>query len=302
MDLVTGATGNIGTELIQALTIRGRQVHALTRGSRPAALPEGVHVVTGDLDDPDSLTAALADVDGVFRLAGYADMTGLLTAIRAAKVQRVVLLWSGAVAGGDEHNAIVRYNTGSEAAVRASGLDSTILQPSGFMSNALRWVPQLRYSDTISEPFADVAVAAIDTYDIAAVAALALTESGHHGAIYRLTGPEAILPADRVRILALGRDLRLQPLSNAEARAQMSTNMPGEYVDAFFNFFVEGTYGDSQVHPTVADRSAERRLRSRWRSTPKPRRRPPAPLSSTLGASMAERLRHFVAALADPGS
>jgi hypothetical protein len=67
------------------------------------------------------------------------------------------------------------------------------------------------------------------------VAALALTEPGHDGASYRLTGPEPILPADRVRILAgvLGRDLRLAPLSNAEARERMSESMPGEYVEAF---------------------------------------------------------------------
>ncbi len=105
---------------------------------------------------------------------------------------------------------------------------------------------------------ADVPIAAIDPLDIAAVAAKALTESGHDSAIYRLTGPEAILPAHRVRVLAdlLGRPLKLEPLSNEEAREQISADMPAEYVDAFFSFFVDGTYDDSRV---LSDRGATSR-------------------------------------------
>src|SRR6202044_2644006 len=141
---------------------------------------------------------------------------------------------SGAVVGGDIANAVVRYNVVSEAAVRGSGVSWTILRPSGFCANALQWVPQLRAGDIVREAFADVPIAAIDPLDIAAVAALALTVPGHDGATYRLTGPEPIFPADRVRVLAatLGRELRLEPLTNAEAKEQMSASMPPEYVDA----------------------------------------------------------------------
>jgi uncharacterized protein YbjT (DUF2867 family) len=155
--------------------------------------------------------------------------------------------------GGDIANAVVRYNLVSETVVRDSGVSWTILRPSGFHANALRWVPQLRAGDIVRESFADVPIAAIDPLDIAAVAALALTAPGHEGASYRLAGPEPILPADRVQVLAglLGRELRLEPLTNAEAREQMSASMPAEYVDAFFSFFVDGTYDDSHVHPTV---------------------------------------------------
>jgi uncharacterized protein YbjT (DUF2867 family) len=186
-------------------------------------------------------------------LSGYADMPGLLSKVADASVERVVLLSSGAVVGGDLANAVVRYNVASEVAVRDSGVPWTILRPSGFHANALQWIPQLRAGDTVREPFADVPVAAIDPLDIAAVAALALTAPGHEGATYRLTGPEPIVPADRVRVLGdiLDRKLRLEPLSNEEARAQMSADMPAEYVDAFFSFFVDGTYDDSEVHPTV---------------------------------------------------
>lgn len=95
-------------------------------------------------------------------------------------------------------------------------------------------------------------VAGIDPLDIAAVA---LTTPGHDHAIHRLTGPAAILPADRIRILArlLGRDLYLHPLTDDEARAELAATMPPEYVDAFFNFFVGGAYEDTVVRPTVPD-------------------------------------------------
>lgn len=100
----------------------------------------------------------------------------------------------------------------------------------------------------------------VEPFDIAAVAALALTRPdqtrpGHDHAVYRLTGPEAVLPADRIRILArlLGRDLHLRPLADDEARAEPGATMPPEYVDAFVNFFVDGAYDDAVVLPTTSE-------------------------------------------------
>ena len=83
--------------------------------------------------------------------------------------------------GGDLDNYVVRFNVVSEAAVRDCGLAWTVLRPSGFMSNALRWRPQPKAGNTIREPFADVPVALIDPFDIGAVAVRALTEDGHDG-------------------------------------------------------------------------------------------------------------------------
>jgi uncharacterized protein YbjT (DUF2867 family) len=255
MFLVSGASGNVGTELVRVLATSGEHVRALTRGDTPNGLPPGVEAVTGDLNQPASLAAALDGVRGVFLLSGYADMPGLLSAVRDADVEHVVLLSSGAVEGGDLANAVVRYNVVSEAAVRDSTVPWTILRPSGFQSNALQWAPQLRAGNVVREPFAGVPIAAIDPLDIAEVAAQALTTTGHDGAVYRLTGPEPILPADRVQVLAavLGKELQLEPLTNAEARAQMDAAMPSDYVDAFFSFFVDGTYDDAKVLPTVQD-------------------------------------------------
>jgi uncharacterized protein YbjT (DUF2867 family) len=260
MILVTGATGNVGEEVVRALTEAGHQVRALVRRPNQSLLPLGVEKVVGDLNRPETLSAALVGVQGVFLLSGYQDMPGLLAQMRRAGVKQVVLLSSGCVVSGSMSNAIARYNILSEAAVRESGVPWTILHPSGFMSNALRWMPQLRTSDVVRAPWSDVRIAAIDPFDIAAVAAVALTASGHEGQSYRLTGPESLLPADEVRVLAkvLGRDLRFEGQSDAEARAEMSRTMPAEYVEAFFRFFSEGEYDDSQVLPTVENLTGKR--------------------------------------------
>jgi len=255
MFLVVGATGNVGSEVVGALARDGQQVRALVRDPAKALLPDGVEVVTGDLDAPADLAPALRGVHGVFLLPGYKDMPGLLAEVREAGVERVVLLSGGSAGTGDLTNAVSAYMIRSEAAVKESGLPWTFIRPSAFMANALRWLPQLRVGDTVEVPFATLRTAVIDPYDIGTVAAAALTGDGHAGVIYRPTGPEALLPEEQLAILGreIGRELRCVPLSNDDAYTRMSGEMPQMYVDAFFDFYVKGTLDESIVRPTVKE-------------------------------------------------
>jgi uncharacterized protein YbjT (DUF2867 family) len=268
MILVAGATGNVGGELVRVLAGAGRPVRALSRGVLPSSeLPEGAEGAVGNLDRPETLPGALDGVCGVFLLSGYKDMDGLLAEIRRAGAGRVVLLSGRSVESSDTGNAISRYMIDSEDAVRESGVPWTILRPSAFMSNALRWAPQLRAGDVVRAPFAGVRTAATDPFDIAAVATAALSSAGHEGRVYRLSGPEPLLPADQVRILGgvLGRDLRFEGQSDAEARAEMEGVMPTEYVDAFFSFYADGTLDESKVYPMVQQMTGrDPRTFERW--------------------------------------
>ena len=178
MILVTGATGNVGREVAAALAARGEPVRAVLRDSAQASMPAGVEVVQGDLDLPESLTPALRGARAVFLLGGWGDMPELLRRIDRAGVQHVVLLSSRCVVGGRPDNAITRMWLDSEAAVRNSSVAWTVLRPSGFHSNALRWLAQLRQGDVVRAPWPDVKIAAIDPADIGAVAATVLTEPG----------------------------------------------------------------------------------------------------------------------------
>ncbi len=175
--------------------------------------------------------------------------------MRDAGVERVVLLSSSAAPTGDLGNAVARYHILSERAVRESGLPWTFLQPNSFMSNAFRWLPQLEKADVIRGPFGDVAISTIDPDDVGAVAARALTTSDHEGQTYRLSGPEALRPAEQVAILAkyAERDLSFEAQTDEEALAEMEGQMPKEYVDAFFDFFVDGAVDETTVHSTVKE-------------------------------------------------
>ncbi|HEX6335993.1 MAG TPA: NAD(P)H-binding protein [Jiangellaceae bacterium] len=253
---MTGATGNIGIEVVCALLDRGVEVRALLRpGTDAAAAPAGSEPVVGDLNEPSSMAAALRGADGVFLLPGYRDMPGLLAQARVAGVGRVVQLSGRSAAGGDLTNAISAYMIRSEQAVREAGLEWTIVRPSAFASNALRWLPQLRAGDVVRAPFANVRVAILDPYDIGNVVATVLLDDGHAERTYELSGPAALVPADQVRILgqALGRALRFEAQPDDEARAEMSAAMPKEYVDAFFRFYVDGELDESAVLPTVEE-------------------------------------------------
>lgn len=252
--VVTGATGNVGAELVKALVARGDHVRGVVR-STDASMPAGTTAYVADLDRPETLREAMTGADGAVLLPGYADMSGLVALAGRCGVARLVQL-SGASAGSrDLSNAVTAYMVRSEEAVRSGSVSWTIIRPFSFMSNVLRWAPQLAAGDTVRLPFASVASAMTHPADIAAVAAAALTQDGHAGAIYALSGRQSLLPEDQVRIVGevLGRDLRFVAQTDAEARAEMSRQMPAAYVDAFFDFYAAGSLDESAVLPTVLE-------------------------------------------------
>jgi uncharacterized protein YbjT (DUF2867 family) len=253
MILVTGATGNAGGGVVNGLLELGADVRAAVRSGAETDLPDGVDATLADLNDPESVLEAARGTSAAFLLSGYEGIDGSLSRLADAGVERVVLLSSSGAPGGDLDNAVARYHILSERAVTGSGLPWTLLRPNSFMSNAYRWLPQLENGDVIHGPFGEVAISTIDPDDLGAVAARALTTDEHEGQTYRLSGPEALRPAEQVAIMAkyTGRDLRFEAQSNEEARAEMEGQMPKEYVDAFFSFFVDGTVDETTVHPTV---------------------------------------------------
>jgi uncharacterized protein YbjT (DUF2867 family) len=254
MILVTGATGNVGRELVAALVARDQPVRAVARNPDAAAFPAAVDVTSADLAAPRSMAGALAGIHKVFLLGGFAS-TELLETVRDAGVEHVVLLTSRCVIGGNPENAITRMWLDGESAVRDSSVPWTILRPSGFHSNALRWVPQLERGNVVRAAWPDVAIASIDPADIAAVAATVLAEPGHEFTAPALSGPQPLTPRQQVATLArvLDRPLRYEPLSDKQARAEMVADTPVSVVDGLFRFFSDGEFDDSAVQDSVLD-------------------------------------------------
>ncbi|GAA1321150.1 NAD(P)H-binding protein [Pseudonocardia xinjiangensis] len=249
MIVVTGATGNVGQPLTRALVEAGEEVTAVSR--RPVDVPAGVRHVQADLSEPESLEPALDGAVALFVLTSSDFMTNgdlgdVMTAVRAAGVRRVVLLSSQGVGSG-RHPAVL------EDAVTQSGLDWTMLRPGNFDSNTFQWAGSVRARRVVAAPFGDVALPAVDPADIAEVAALALREPGHNGAIYTLTGPEPISPRQQVAAIAdaLGEPVRFMEQTRAEARARMLDHMPGPVVEATLAILGEPSAAEQRVSPDV---------------------------------------------------
>ena len=119
MIVVTGATGNVGRELVAQLAAAGEPVRAIVRRTGGgASLPPAAETLVADLNRPESLSRALAGASAIHLLAGYDGLPELLAQARAAGVRRVVLQSSSAAPAGDLTNAVAAYHIRSEQAVR----------------------------------------------------------------------------------------------------------------------------------------------------------------------------------------
>jgi uncharacterized protein YbjT (DUF2867 family) len=196
--LVTGPTGKVGRRLIPLLTRRGVTVRAASRS--PVAARAGIEPVRFEWADESAYEAARKGVDAMYLVPGsipgpeHADyIRVLLDGAAKAGVKRVVLLSVYGVDQAPPENPLRRI----ELAVESSGVPYTILRPGAFMQNFSEWhfiraVESIRERDEIAMPGGDGVVSWVSTEDIAAVAAVALTEDGHEGKAYALLGPEAL--------------------------------------------------------------------------------------------------------------
>jgi uncharacterized protein YbjT (DUF2867 family) len=242
MILITGATGNVGAELITALLpAQAGQIRVLTR-NRDAVFPDGTQKVVGDLAASD-LAGVLDGVHAVFLLTEGLNIAAhghrLVAAARLAGVERIVKLSVLAVGHGAT-DPITTLHRAAEEEIRDSGLRWTFLRPTAFMSNALSWAPMITGDQVVHAPFAAGRAAVVDPADIAAVAAACLTQDGHDDRVYELTGPEALGPADQVAILdkMLDRDLRYTEADPDDTLAQwVSYGMPEQLAHAVIEQF-----------------------------------------------------------------
>ncbi|GAB3974908.1 NAD(P)H-binding protein [Actinoallomurus acanthiterrae] len=244
MILVTGATGNVGRELVRQLAAEDAEFRILVRDpARAAALPARAERAVADLDDPATLTPAFAGVDRLFLLTpgiGIEHTARAVAAARAAGVSRIVHLSSFNVLG-DPMPAMGRWHHEREEAIRASGIPATFLRPGGFMTNAFDWLPTIHEEGFILDPIGPGRYAPIDPADIAAVAALALTEDGHQGEEYVLTGEETFTVTEQARILAeaIGRPLEVREIATPQeaVRARFPHGAPPALADAIVEGF-----------------------------------------------------------------
>ena len=259
--LITGATGQIGTEVVSQLRGTGCRIRAMSRNPDSANLPADVEVVRGDLTAPDTLDACLDGIESVF-LVWIAPLAAAAPALEriAAHARQVVLLTSPHRTPHpffQQPNAVRAIYAGVEQLIEASGLGWTFLRPGPFAINGRNWwAPQLRNGDVVRWFYGDAATAPVHERDVAAVAVRALCEEGHDGREYVLTGPASLTQREQVQIIgaALGRALRFEELPRESAREQMvAMKFPPPVADMLLDAYAAARGQPALVTSTVLE-------------------------------------------------
>ncbi len=258
--LVTGATGNVGREVVSRLLAAGVAVRALVRNLDSVDLPEGVEVVGGDLSKPETLGTGLDEVGAVFLVWPFLTAEGAPAVVEAIAwhARRVVYLSSEDVRDGLERqpDPINQLHADIERLIEDSGLEWTFLRSGGLATNALAWAEQIRSGNVVREPFGSAARSPIHERDIAAVAVRALTEDGHIGARYVLTGPQVLTQAEQVRTNgeAINRPLRHKEIPPETARAEwIAEGWPASVVDGILDAHARMVARPERVTSTVEE-------------------------------------------------
>jgi len=182
--------------------------------------------------------------------------SNFIEAARKAGVRHVVKL-SGIMPEVDSPFRFARMHGEAEQRLERSGIAFTHLRAGEFMHAYFRQVPAIVARGTFFLPMEDARIASIDVRDIAEVAAKALTEPGHEGKIYPLTGPEALSMAEVAEKLstATGKPIRYANIAPEEARnAQLAAGVPPYTADALAELFAERRKGkESKVWPDIED-------------------------------------------------
>ena len=241
MILITGASGNVGKEVLIQMARTGHKVRAAFQSlSKAGDAPSGVDIVRMDYNDPLSLRAALNGVDRVF-LVG--PPTAQLPALERSAVEVIaksaVRLIVKLSAMGGRDAIFTRQHAESEDYIRSSGVAFTFLRPNGLMQNMVNYnAPTINTQNAFYGSEGDGRVSQIDIRDVAAVAVKTLTEEGHAGKTYTLTGPEALTNSEIAAMLSqvLGREIRFVNLAPAQMReALRSAGVGGWNADALID-------------------------------------------------------------------
>lgn len=235
--LVTGATGNVGRNVVEQLVSRGADVGALVRNPVKADLPASVDVVQGELLDVDTLRSAMSGVTTLFLLNGVVadEFTQALIALnvaREAEIERIVYL---SVIHSDVYVNVPHFagKFGVERMIEAMGMPATILRPAYFMDNDITVKDVVTGYGVYPMPIGDKGLAMVDARDVGEVAAIELIRREQASGplptrTLNLVGPDTLTGADAAAIWseALGRTIAFPGNDTAGFEQNLRQFMP----------------------------------------------------------------------------
>ncbi len=243
MILVTGSTGNVGSQLIPTLCGAGREVRALVHDeSKAQPLREaGAEVVVGDMERPDTLGKAVEGADHIYLInangpTGAAQARNLIEAAKGAGRPHLVRQ----AAFGPTRSRIIQQHEEIERLLEGSGLPFTLVKPTFFMQNLMMAAQTVASDSMMYMPFKEARLGMIDIRDVVDVAFSVLTSAGHEGKTYVLTGPASISFNDVADGLtkAIGKRVTYVDVPPEAAReAIVGMGMPEWIADGYIEIF-----------------------------------------------------------------
>jgi uncharacterized protein YbjT (DUF2867 family) len=261
--LVIGATGPTGSEAVRQLLLRGERARAVTRDRAKAeAMPalEGAEIVVGSSSQPESLRDAFDGVRAVYLVPptdlGWDRMqSGLIENARRAGVEHIVKI-SAIGAGPDQPSMSLTFHWRGEQEIAASGIRFTHLRGNSFSQNTLFDAETIKREGRFYSCVGDARFAKVDTRDIGEVVATVLTERGHEGKTYELTGPEALTYSGLAAVLSavLGREIEYVDLRPDDYAALLTeAGFPAGLGKEFADIYGRGFYREGRGAYTTAD-------------------------------------------------
>jgi uncharacterized protein YbjT (DUF2867 family) len=230
--LITGSTGNVGSQVVKQLSSFSDSVRAAVQSKNRADDIKNTkaELVEMNFNKSDTIEAAFKDVQKIFLLTPFVpDMVEMSKSlIREAKKANVNHIVKQSAFGSDLKDGITmnKLHRQVEEAIESSGINYTFLRPMSFMQNYLGLSDSIKSQGVFYAPLIDSRTSFVDVRDIAAVAVEALTKTGHENKAYNITGPEAVSNYDIANILSntTGRKITYVNISDDEARKGMKEN------------------------------------------------------------------------------
>ncbi len=256
MILITGASGNVGSAVLEEIRKSGQLFRAMYRSESDAAkASEKIDTVIADFADKESLFRALDGVDSVYLVCSPVRElveleSNVIDASLSAGVKHIVL--NSALGAADYPKSFPAWHRRVEDKLRASGLSFTILRPNSFMQNIVAfYAPSIRASGAFYGSYGNARISFIHIRDIAAAVGIALTAVSHHaGKIYELNGPEAVTCAELAQRIAaiVHREVNYVDIPEAAQRDSMlKLGMPEWQVEALLElqrYYANGQGGE----------------------------------------------------------
>jgi len=237
--LVTGGRGHVGRSVAKRLLAAGEKVRIGSSDPAKTSFDSAAEIVEVDLARPQTLAHALDGVSKVFLYAKPDTVGAQVEIMEEAGIEHVTFLSTRSLTFRDaDTNPIAQMHVQVERALGQSSLPWSFLRAGTFSTNTLQWAPAIRADNVVRAPYPESYSAPIHEDDIADVAALTLTEGGHVGVTYAMSGPTPVTQREQVALIseAIGRPVRFEELQPEQYRETLSRWGRSQVVDQLLRY------------------------------------------------------------------